>query len=235
MGTQGLAEGLFSGIASIWWVIPLAFAIMYIKIKIEKKEKEYKDKKRAEAKEKKQNDKKQKEELIKKFPDMAYLPNHEPVKDKKIKETEQKREYTAEEKREYANRQREFREKISQKGKDYEEFTANHYRSSGYEVLEHGKEYGKLDKGIDLIAKKDKEVIFIQCKNWRADGKVKIDHVKIKEFIGNVAAFLEKNTVYKDYEVKRIFAVAEPVLDKSAIEYIKANKNIVRYLHLPMP
>jgi Holliday junction resolvase-like predicted endonuclease len=102
-------------------------------------------------------------------------------------------------------------------------------------VLEHGKEYGKLDKGIDLIAKKEKEVIFIQCKNWKADGKVKIDHVKIKEFIGNVATFLEKNTVYKDYEVKRIFAVAEPILDKSAIEYIKANKNIVRYLHLPMP
>jgi Holliday junction resolvase-like predicted endonuclease len=151
------------------------------------------------------------------------------------KPQKQKREYTAEEKREYANRQREFKKTISQKGKDYEEFTANHYRSSGYEVLEHGKEYGKLDKGIDLIAKKEKEVIFIQCKNWKADGKVKIDHVKIKEFIGNVATFLEKNTVYKDYEVKRIFAVAEPVLDKSAIEYIKANKKIVRYLHLPMP
>jgi hypothetical protein len=34
--------------------------------------------------------------------------------------------------------------------------------------------------------------------------------------------------------VKKIFAVSERVLDKSAMEFITANKQTIRYLHLPM-
>lgn len=150
------------------------------------------------------------------------------------KQVSKKREYSSEEKKAYAIKQREFRENLTAKGRKYEAFVAEHFQELGYDVLEHGKEYGKLDKGIDLIAKKDNEIIIIQCKNWRAGGKFSVDHAIVKEFIGNVATFLDKNAIYKDYIVKKIFAVSERVLDKSAMEFITANKQTIRYLHLPM-
>lgn len=201
METTALTGPIIKAFISIWWILPVAFVILFFKAKINKWEKE----------------KKQENRLNKK------------------KETKQKEKNEIEtEKKTWGDKKKEFKDGIIEKGSDYELFVADHYRSKGYDVLEHGKEYGKLDKGIDLIAKKDNEIIIIQCKNWRAGGKFTIDHTMVKEFIGNVATFLDKNAIYKDYIVKKIFAVSEKVLDKSAMEFITANKQTIRYLHLPM-
>jgi Holliday junction resolvase-like predicted endonuclease len=149
----------------------------------------------------------------------------------------QKREFktfTAEEKKEYAIKQRELREEKQKKGTDYEAYIAEHYRSLGYEVIERGKKLGLKDGGIDLIAKNHKEAIMIQCKNWNAENKYKIDQKDIGDFIGKVSLFLAKNPEYKNYNIKRILTVAEPILDKSALAIINENREMVRYEHIPL-
>jgi len=115
------------------------------------------------------------------------------------------------------------------KGDDYEKHVAKHYEEKGYIVKFNGIEKGKKDSSIDLIAIKKEELILIQCKDWKEDGKYKINHEKIKAFVGDTYAFIEKNKNYAEYEISRIFAVSGKILDTSAIKFIKANKEIVRY------
>ena len=117
------------------------------------------------------------------------------------------------------------------KGSDYEEFIANHFRSRGYDVIEHGKLKGKKDLGIDLIATKDGELNLIQCKNWSEKNKVK--HNDLKEFLGNVTAFIEKNPELQYNRLKRLYIISNESLHNSAKHYLRENE-IIECLHLPM-
>lgn len=240
LGTEVIL-GLFGDMfKQIWWAIPLAFVILFFMAKINKAEKKRNQERRAakkiETKQKEKSEAETAKKLFEKFPDLKYVQNdmNTPNAVEELKQVSKKREYSPEEKKAWGAKQKELKDGLIEKGSNYELFVADHYRSKGYDVLEHGKEYGKLDKGIDLIAKKENEIIIIQCKNWKAGGKFTVDHAIVKEFIGNVATFLDKNAIYKDYIVKKIFAVSERVLDKSAMEFITANKQTIRYLHLPM-
>lgn len=132
-------------------------------------------------------------------------------------------------------RQRAFRIATRQKGEEFEAYVADHYRMNGYDVIEHGKLYGRKDQGIDLIATSEHETLLIQCKNWSAAGRYLITHANIKEFIGNAAVFLEKQPVYADRPVRRLFVTSENVLDQSAVKYIRNNTGIVEHRVIPMP
>ena len=126
-----------------------------------------------------------------------------------------------------------YREK-KQKGDAYEAFVAEYFREQGFTVAEHGQMNGRNDKGIDLILKKDMEITLVQCKNWSENTRYKINHEKVKAFVGDTAFYLEDNPMYANYTLKRLYVVANRVLDRSAINYIKANSGKIRYLHLPM-
>jgi Holliday junction resolvase-like predicted endonuclease len=252
MGTPGLAEVIINALMSIWWVIPLAFVILFLKAKINKWEREKKQEnrinKRKETKQKEKNEvtdneyleniKKRdleiKKRMHEKFPDMKYVEKleveiveelKEEKKDDQVfahdlgikKQKNEFREFTADEKKDYAAKQKEKKEK----GALYEAFVAEHYRSLGYEVIEHGKIHGKKDGGIDLIAKNVEEVIMIQCKNWKQGTKYTINHAMISAFVGNVAMFIAKNTEYEKYIIKRVYAISEEILDKSALARIR--------------
>ena len=58
-------------------------------------------------------------------------------------------------------------------GRDYERFIACKYTRMGYRVISRGILLGKSDGGIDLIARKEHEILLIQCKYW---GRGKIIH-----------------------------------------------------------
>jgi len=151
------------------------------------------------------------------------------------KPTNRKREYTAEEKRAYAIRQREIKEQKKIKGQEYEKYVAKQLRILGFYVYENGRYKGRNDQGIDLIASKNGELNLIQCKNWNAENKYRIDHEKIKAFIGSTTCFMEDNPELNHMSLKRLYVISEPILDKSAILFINQNKDKVKYLHLPMP
>lgn len=139
--------------------------------------------------------------------------------------------YTTEEKKEYAIRQRENKKK----GDDYERFVGEHFKKQGYTIAQHGLDNGKKDHGIDIIAKKEKEIIFIQCKNWKVSKKYTITHSHLKEFIGNCSLYMEKNPLYATYTLRRYYAISNEIMDKSAEIFIKENPTMIQKLLLTMP
>ena len=83
---------------------------------------------------------------------------------------------------------------------------------------------------------KDKEITFIQCKNWKENSKYEITHKDIKEFIGNTATFIEKeeNRDKADgYTIKRLYVTSNDVLDNSARHFLREN-NSVGHIVIPM-
>lgn len=62
-------------------------------------------------------------------------------------------------------------------GRDYELFIGQEFENNGYIVDFCGIKDGLEDKGRDLIAKKGKEVIVIQCKNWSKDKVIHEKHI----------------------------------------------------------
>lgn len=120
-----------------------------------------------------------------------------------------------------------YQEKI-QKGKDYEKFIYEHYKQCGYKVYDNGKINGKKDGGIDLIAIKEKEIIFIQCKNWKENTRYKIEHKDIKTFETDINNYLEKNPIFKTetYTKKTRYIVSGDILHTSALKYIKEKEYI---------
>jgi len=116
-----------------------------------------------------------------------------------------------------------------EKGNLYEEYITEHYRKLGYFVWEHGKEKGRLDQGIDLIVKKDKEIIFIQCKNWEKNKKFKIDHVRVKASRAEARQFMLDNPLFKGYNNKFRYTLSNDCMHPSAIKYIEENNRIFDY------
>ena len=115
---------------------------------------------------------------------------------------------------------------IIKQGREFEEYVSKHYQKQNYEVI---KNYlkEKKDNGIDIIAKKDNELLLIQCKNWE---KEIISHKEIKEFLGNCYLFLYENLEYRKYKkVRRIYVISQSRLDKSANYLFKRYYPFVEY------
>lgn len=125
-----------------------------------------------------------------------------------------------------------YKEKI-EKGKEYEEFIAKHYEELGFYVWEHGKEKGCEDNGIDLIAKKGEEIIFIQCKNWSQSSRYKISHKELKSTRQDVMDYMEKNPIFKNYNQRIIYILSNDVLHKSAYHYLEEYKEYIECEIIP--
>lgn len=120
------------------------------------------------------------------------------------------------------------------KGNAYEEYVAEHFKAQGYTVAEHGKINGVADRSIDLILKKENEITLVQCKNYKADTTYKINHEKIKAFVGETAFYLQDNPMYEKYTLKLLYVVSNPVLEQSALRFINSHADKIAYLHLPL-
>lgn len=129
--------------------------------------------------------------------------------------------YTEDQKRAYAERMKE----LKQKGKEYEEFVAGYYKLDGYEVNLHGIKKGKKDKGIDIICTKDEELILIQCKNWKEDSKYKINHEKLKAFVGCCTEYVNENKLF-DKNIKLKFITSNNILDESGKKFLQESKTL---------
>ena len=111
----------------------------------------------------------------------------------------------------------------------YTEYIADHYRGLGYSVTEYGKEHDLENNTIDLIVKKDDEVIFIQCKEWDKNNLHKIGDKEIKILRIDTYDFLEKNPIFKTYKIKMRYILSENFIGSSAISYIDKCKDDISY------
>ncbi len=110
----------------------------------------------------------------------------------------------------------------------YEEFIAEHYRELGYTVTEHRKEI-TIDEGIDLIAKKDDEVILIKCKDLNANHLDSIDNKDIKVLRIDVYDFLDKNPLFKTYQIKIKYILSGNFIENSAKKYLTTCNDDISY------
>ncbi|GHS86447.1 hypothetical protein FACS189487_00720 [Campylobacterota bacterium] len=78
------------------------------------------------------------------------------------------------------------KEKI-EKGEKYERQIGAELQKEGYIVKYRGLERGKEDGGIDLIAKKDDEIMLVQCKNWISE----VHQKDIKAFYASCDEYLK--------------------------------------------
>jgi len=120
------------------------------------------------------------------------------------------------------------------KGAVYEKLVSDIYRNKKYTIAEHGKDNGVKDFGIDVIAKKDNEILFIQCKNWNKKNKYRINVKEIQYTRMNVRDYLEKNTMFKHYNWKIIYATSEDILDRGAKYKISENKDEIEHKIIPI-
>lgn len=85
-------------------------------------------------------------------------------------------------------------------GKIYERYVGYLYEEKGYDVDYVGIFKGFEDLGRDIIAKKNRELIVIQCKNWSKFKTIYEKH--IFQFFGTVFQYRDEN---KSKDVKAIF------------------------------
>lgn len=88
------------------------------------------------------------------------------------------------------------------------------YQEQGYEVFFNGIIKGYKDDGIDLICKKDDELILVQCKDWYQEGRFKVRHVHVKAFHSDCLKYLEENDIDRNK-------------NKIKFEYIVPNSDII--------
>lgn len=132
---------------------------------------------------------------------------------------------TTTKKEEVKDKTDEIKRKI-EKGKTYEEYVAKVYRSRGYHVTEYGKQKGSKDHGIDLIAKKAKHLVLIQCKNWNENGKWTIDHKDIKAFQTDARTFVEDKPLLRACQLTARYTLSGNFLHPSAIKHIEEMQSI---------
>lgn len=116
-------------------------------------------------------------------------------------------------------------ENVSNKGKEFEEFVAGYYKLDGYKIELHGIKKGVKDKGIDIICEKDEEIILIQCKNWKEDSKYKINHEKLKAFVGCCTEYVNEHKLF-DRNVKLKFITSNYILDESGKKFLEESKTL---------
>jgi len=129
------------------------------------------------------------------------------------------------------------RKERKEKGDFYEKYVSNYYKEQGYITYEHGLEKGYKDQGIDLFIKKDKEYLFIQCKNWEKrtiNKKIIIEYrEKSRQYMINNPK-ISKIIINNGYKIKLIMVTPKDCYTEDAKRYVKENQEVVNYQIIPI-
>jgi len=99
------------------------------------------------------------------------------------------------------------------------------YKEAGYTLWDYGKEKGSYNQNIDLLAKKNREVLLIRC--IIIDRDVHVD--EIVTFRAAKKEFLENNPIFENYNLKAQLVMTHFSLTKESFEYLQENKTKVFY------
>lgn len=109
----------------------------------------------------------------------------------------------------------------------YEEFVKEHYRNKGYTVWHHSKEKTQYDKNknITLIAKKNREILLIHCR----DNQLDISVEELQNFQAQRDAFKHDNPVFSNYDLTLHYSMSGFFLTEEAYEYIEVSREDISY------
>ena len=116
------------------------------------------------------------------------------------------------------------------KGSNYKEHVCKYFENLGYKTVKYGKIHGPKDKDIDLMLKKGKEFIFVQCKDLDIKNKYRIDSKEIQYTRMNVRDYIENTKALFDmYEWKIFYITSDNILDKSAEHKINRHREEIEH------
>lgn len=109
----------------------------------------------------------------------------------------------------------------------YEEFTKKNYTDNGYTVWHHSKDKIQQDKNrnITLIAKKNKKILLIHCRDNQLD--ISID--ELKNFQQQRDDFKIDNPVFSNYDLTLHYSMSGFFLTEEAYEYVEENSDDISY------
>lgn len=107
----------------------------------------------------------------------------------------------------------------------YKNFIAEHYKKEGYTLWNHTEDKGMDDKNINYIAKKQREIILINCRGDAEDITIE----EIKHFEAQKAAFIEENPIFANYNISLMYNMSGFFLTEEAFWYIQENSNKISY------
>ena len=108
---------------------------------------------------------------------------------------------------------------------EYNLLVRNYYTDKGYILWDFSEKKTQDNRNINYIAKKDREIILMNCPNTPND--ITLDD--IKEFESQKDEFLVKNPVFEDYEIKLQYNLSSFALSESAFTYIKDHTEFISY------
>jgi len=108
----------------------------------------------------------------------------------------------------------------------YKLFIEKDYKANGYTVWNHSEEKGVEDRGINFIAKKNREIIFINCRGNLIDVTLE----EIIEFENQKNSFLEENPIFIEYNVTLLYAMSGFFISEEAFEYIEEKEGLISYV-----
>jgi len=111
---------------------------------------------------------------------------------------------------------------------EFEDHVKCFYEYYGYTVHVTSTIGDQKANGIDLIAKKDKTIIFICCEYQDKESQDLVNKEDIINFENEVENYLNKNTLFKSplYHKKMKFVTSGDFLESSIAEYIKSKQNM---------
>lgn len=115
------------------------------------------------------------------------------------------------------------------KGDNYERQVGNYFENEGYCVEYRGLTYGKKDGGIDLIAKKEEELLLIQCKAW--DSTI-IKQKHVIKFLGDCSVYLQ-DYPQEAKTVLPIFVTTSEKSDYGLNQFLRYNPRKIKYIIMP--
>jgi len=122
-----------------------------------------------------------------------------------------------------------------EKGAKYEDYVSRYFKNLGYEIVEYGKIHGVKDQGIDLMLKKEKEFIFVQCKDWNIKNRFRIDSKEIQYTRMNVRDYIENHKeLFTMYEWKIFYITSDNILNRSAKYKIQEHNEEIEHIIIPI-
>ena len=125
------------------------------------------------------------------------------------------------------------RAKQRERGGLYVAYISNLYKQNGYTIVADGIYNSVHEQGIDIIAIKDKELLFIKCKDWDINSRYKINRKDIQYVRMNVRDYLDKNPLFHDYKWKILYITSQNIFDKSANSKIIEHSDEIDHKIIP--
>lgn len=111
-------------------------------------------------------------------------------------------------------------------GSEYEKFIGKKYEANGYKVIYNGIQNGVQDHGIDLIAKRDKQHILVQCKSWKNNNYFKIKQKDIRAFVGDSCLYAMSHNIEHELLTLHFIIADAKSITQNALRLVKNTKKI---------